>query len=115
MESALLVVLVTVILLIIIAPALFFIRRSTDVSLEDDNIILRYPFSKEEIKISNELKSWNLQEAYYYRLGKIYALNLELKNGKWKTIGSRYNPQSFEKILSYLEAKYSSQRTEPKR
>lgn len=115
MESALLVVLVTVILLIIIAPALFFIRRSTDVSLEEDTIVLRYPFSKEAIKISDDLKSWNLQEAYYYRMGKIYALNLELNNGRWKTIGSRYNPQSFEKVLSYLEANYSSQRTEPKR
>lgn len=115
MESPFLIVIVTIILLIIIAPALFFIRRSTDISLEEDIIILRYPFSKESIHIHKDLESWNLQEAYYYRMGKIYALNLELNNGKWKSIGSRFNPESFEKILSYLEANYSSKRTEPKR
>ena len=110
MDSTLIIVGATIVLLIIIAPALFFFRKSTDVRIEGDSLILRYPFSKEAVDLSKDLKQWNLQEAYFFRLGKVYAINLELKNGKRKAISSRFNYESFQKVLLYLESTYSAKR-----
>lgn len=110
MDNTLILVGITIVLLIIIAPALFFFRRSTDVRIEGDLLILRYPFSKKTIDLSKDLKRWNLQEAYYFRLGKIYAINMELKNGKRKTISSRFNWESFQELLQYLKLNYSEKR-----
>lgn len=110
MENTLIVVIVSIVLLLLVFPLLFFFRRSTDVVLEEDTLILRYPLSKEEIKLNQELKSWNLQEAYFIRLGKIYSINMELKNGKWKSVSSRFNSESFKSIYQYLDSNYNKKR-----
>ena len=106
MENALAILVVSILLLIIISPFLFFFRRSSDIRLDRDILIIRYPFSKKEIKLSEELKSWQLQEAYFLRLGKTYAVNLELKNGKWKSVSSRFNCETFQDIFKHLDINY---------
>lgn len=115
MENTLVVVVVTIVLLLLIFPLLFFFRRSTDVVLQDDILVLQYPLSKEEINLIQDLKSWNLQEAYFLRLGKVYSINMELNNGKWKSVSSRFNPESFQGIYRYLEAKHNNKRKADKK
>jgi len=106
MDNALVILVIVILLLIIITPFLFFFRRSSDIRLEGDRLVIRYPFSKEEVILSEELKSWQLQEAYFLRLGKTYAVNLEMKNGKWKSISSRFNGDTFQDIFKYLDTNY---------
>jgi len=106
MDNALVILVISILLLIIITPFLFFFKRSSDIRLEGDRLIIRYPFSKEEVILSEELKSWQLQEAYFLRLGKTYAVNLELQNGKWKSISSRFNADTFQDIFKYLDSNY---------
>lgn len=111
METAVAIVIVILILLLIVFLFYFFFRRkSTDIRLEGDRLILRYPISKEEIILSEELKSWHLQEATFLWWGKVYTINLELKSGKWKHISTRFNPGSFETVFGYLEDNYSDRR-----
>lgn len=112
MENTLIVVIVSIVLLLLVFPLLFFFRRSTDVVLEEDTLVFRYPLSKEEINLKQELKSWSLQEAYFLRLGKIYSVNIELKNGKWKSVSSRFNTESFKSVYQYLNANYNNKRNE---
>lgn len=110
MENTLVVVFVSILLLLLAFPLLFFLRRGTDVVLKDDILVLQYPLSKEEIDLNKDLKSWNLQEAYFLRLGRIYSINIELNNGKWKSVSSRFNPETFQTIYRYLEAAHSNKR-----
>ncbi|HSJ68496.1 MAG TPA: hypothetical protein VK921_12505 [Anditalea sp.] len=106
MENAVIILVISIILLIISIPFLFFFKRSSDIRLEGERLIIRYPFSKEEVNLKEELKSWQLQEAYFLRLGKTYAVNLELKNGKWKSVSSRFNADTFQEIFKYLDTNY---------
>jgi len=106
MENTLVLLVISILLLITIAPFLFFFRRSSDIRLEGDMMVIRYPFSKEEINLSQQLKSWQLQEAYFLRLGKTYAINLEFKNGKWKSVSSRFNGETFQEIFKHLDTNY---------
>ncbi|KEO72335.1 hypothetical protein [Anditalea andensis] len=110
MENALVILVISILLLIISIPFLFFFRRSSDIRLENDHLVFRYPFSKKEITLNEELKSWQLQEAYFLRLGKTYALNLEMKNGKWKSVSSRFNGDTFQEIFQYLDTQYGQLR-----
>lgn len=110
MNDILLLVLITIVLLALMIPALLFFRKNTDMQLDGDMLILRYPLSKETIRLSTDLKRWNLQEAYFLRLGKIYAIHLELENGKQKSISSRFNAEDFQKVLRYLNGNYSARR-----
>lgn len=110
MNETLIIVLVSIVLLTLMIPALLFFRKSTDIQLEEDVLTLRYPFSKESIRLSTDLKSWDLQEALFLRLGKVYAIQLDLNNGKIKSISSRFNAKNFQKVLQYLEANYSARR-----
>ncbi len=96
--------------MILITPFLFFFRRSTDIRLERDRLIIRYPFKKEEVNLPEELECWVLQEANMMRLGKVYAINLRLKSGKWRTVSSRFNAEVFAELFKYLEAGYGDRR-----
>lgn len=106
MENITVIVVVSILLLLIIAPFLFFFKRSSDIRLEGDILIIRYPFSKEEFNLASQLKSWQLQEAYFLRLGKTYAVNLEFKTGRWKSVSSRFNRDTFQEIFKYLDTNY---------
>ena len=107
MEGFLSLLVPLLILALVIGFFLFITRHSTDVRLEGDLLILRYPFRKETIDLQQELKSWNLQEANYLRMGKIYAVNLELRDGKWKKVNSRFNAETFASILSHLNQSHA--------
>lgn len=106
MENALIVLVISILLLLTSIPFLFFFKRSSDIRLEGERLIIRYPFSKEEVNLNEDLKSWQLQEAYFIRLGKTYAVNIELKNGKWKSISSRLNADTFQEIFKHLDTNY---------
>ena len=111
MDNIYLIIIVTIVLLLIISPFLFFFRRSTDLELNDDVLIMRYPFNKEEIRLTKDVESWNLQEAYFLRLGKVYSLNMKLTNGRWKSVSSRFNAENFKKILLYFESNLKERKT----
>ncbi len=115
METAIAIVIASIVLFLIVTPLLFFSKRSTDVRLKGDLLVLRYPFTKEEINLSEALKSWHLQEAHFLRLGKIYSLNMELNSGKWKHVSSRFNAESFNLLFHYLEDKYGTIRKADKK
>jgi len=103
-------ILITIALLILMIPAFLFFRKSTDMQIEGDVLTLRYPFSKDIIRLATDLKSWNLQEAFLLRIGKVYAIQLNLKNGKVKSISSRFNAKDFQKVLQHLEEKYGERK-----
>jgi hypothetical protein len=105
------VVVIGIILLLIVVPLFFFFRRkSTDIRLEGDLLVLRYPFAKEEISLSDELKSWQLQQANFLWWGRVYSVNIELKSGKWKQVNSRFNRGGFEAVFDYLKTNYADKR-----
>lgn len=106
METAIAVIIASIVVLLIVTPLLFLFKRSSDIRMEGDLLVLRYPFTKEEIQLSEELKSWHLQEAHFLRFGKVYSLNMELNNGKWKSVSSRFNADSFKLIFHYFEKSY---------
>lgn len=106
MENIAVIIVISILLLLIIAPFLFFFKRSSDIRLDGDLLIIRYPFSKEEFDLASQLKSWQLQEAYFLRLGKTYAVNLEFQNGKWKSVSSRFNGDTFQEVFKYLDTNY---------
>ncbi len=102
METLAAYILPIIILFLLLLFLLFFLKRSSDIKLVDDLLIIRYPFQKKELNLSRELISWHLQEAYFWRIGRIYSINLELENGKWQRVNSRFNRKSFEALLRYL-------------
>lgn len=110
METIVALIIASVVLFLIVLPLLYFFRRSTDVRLAGDLLILRFPFKKEVIVLTKELKSWHLQEAHFLRLGIIYSVNLELKNGNWRSVSSRFNPESFKVLFTYLETHFPGKR-----
>ncbi len=110
MDTTIAIVIAILILLLIVTPLLIFYRRSTDVRLEGDLLVLQYPFRKEEFNLTKELISWHLQEARLLRWGRIYALNLELKGDRWRSVSSRFNPESFQLLFKYLETEFGNLR-----
>lgn len=110
MNEILILVLLTITLLILMIPALLYFRKSTDLDLEGDVLTLRYPLSKNTIRFSSDLRRWDLQEAVFLRIGKVYAIDIELMNGKRKSISSRFNAEGFQKVLQYLEVNYKERR-----
>jgi hypothetical protein len=95
---------------LIVLPLVFFTRRSSDIRLSGDNIEILYPMRKKEFNLNQELKSWNIQEAKFLWIGKVYSINMELKSGKWHHVNTRFNRDSFEEIYSYLNSSYLDRR-----
>ncbi|MEX0882980.1 MAG: hypothetical protein WDZ72_05845 [Cyclobacteriaceae bacterium] len=98
------------ILILILIPLVYYTRQSSDIRLEGELLIIRYPFRKVEIHLNNDLKSWSLQEARFLWIGKVFAINLELNSGKWHHVNSRFNPESFENLLELLEGLYEERK-----
>ncbi|MEX2513192.1 MAG: hypothetical protein WD398_09820 [Cyclobacteriaceae bacterium] len=95
-----------IILGIILIPIFYYTKRSSDIRLEGERLIIRYPLRKIEIHLGKDLKSWSLQEARFLWIGKVFAVNLELNSGKWHHVNSRFNPESYENLLEMLEGSY---------
>jgi hypothetical protein len=110
METTISIILVSLILLIFVLPLLLFVRKSTDLSLQGNLLTLKYPLKDREIDLEKSLASWRVQEAYFLRLGKMYALNLELDDGKWVTISSRFQPQNYNMLFKHLNKNFPERR-----
>ncbi len=110
METFGVILIVAVLLLVVLAPLYFFTRRSSDIRLEGDVLVIRYPSKKESFILSEDMASWTLQQARLFWIGKVYSVNIELKSGKWRMVSSRYNGETFQEIFEYLQHKYPEAR-----
>ena len=110
MEIFIGVAIVGLLIALIFFPLVYFTRRSSDIRLLGDNMEFHYPMRKKEINLNQDLKSWNMQEAKFLWIGKVYSINIELKSGKWHHVNTRFNTETFEKIYSYLDITYSDRR-----
>ena len=110
MEIFIGIVIAAIIILLVFLPLVYFTRRSSDIRLLGDNMEFHYPMRKKEINLNRDLKSWNMQEANFLWVGKVYSINLELVDGKWHHVNTRFNRESFKVIYSYLESSYSNRR-----
>jgi hypothetical protein len=104
------ILIVAVLLLIVLAPLYFFTRRSSDIRIVGDELIIRYPSKKESFVLAHDMATWTLQEARLFWIGKVYSVNIQLKNGKWRIISSRYNGETFQEIFEYLQHNYAALR-----
>ena len=110
MDTTLIVVLLSIGLFFLLFVMLFLFRERVDVQVENDCLLLRYPFKKRKIELNKELVSWKVQEAYYLRLGMVYAINMLLKNGKRVAINSRLNQENYDRLYEYLSSTYKNRR-----
>jgi hypothetical protein len=104
------ILIVAVLLLIVLAPLYFFTRRSSDIRMEGDYLVIRYPSKKESFNLAQDMASWTLQEARLFWIGKVYSVNIQLKNDKWRIVSSRYNGETFQEIFEYLQHNYPKMR-----
>lgn len=106
MSSTLTLILITAALLFLIFLFVYFFRERAEVLPEKDLLILKQPFKEKKLRLDQELQSWKLQEAYYLRWGRVYAINMLFKNGKRKAISSRFNLSNFERLHEHLNRHY---------
>lgn len=104
------VAIVGLLIALVFLPLVYFTRRSSDIRLLGDNMEFHYPMRKKEINLNRDLKSWNMQEANFLWIGKVYSINIELESGKWHHVNTRFNRDTFEAIYSYLDNSYSNRR-----
>lgn len=95
---------------LVFLPLIYFTRRSSDIRLLGDTMEFHYPMRKKEINLHQDMKSWNMQEANFIWIGKVYSINIELESGKWHHVNTRFNRETFEAIYSYLDQNYSQRR-----
>jgi len=98
------------IIFLVFLPLVYFTRRSSDIRLLGDKMEFHYPLRKKEINLDQDLKSWNMQEANFLWIGKVYSINIELENGKWHHVNTRFNRETFDVIYTYLETAYTDRR-----
>ena len=110
MEIFIAVAIVGFLIALVFLPIVYFTRRSSDIRLLGDNMEFHYPMRKKEITLNQDLKSWNIQEADFLWIGKVYSINIELESGKWHHVNTRFNRETFEKIYTYLESTYFERR-----
>lgn len=110
MDSTLIVVLASIVIFFLLFIILFLFRERIEVQLEDDSLLLRYPFKKRKIQLNKELISWKVQEAYYLRLGMVYSINMLLSDGRRIALSSRFNHDNYEKLYNHLSSHYPRKR-----
>lgn len=110
MEIFIGIVIVGLLIALVFLPLVYFTRRSSDIRLLGDNMEFHYPMRKKEINLNQDMKSWNMQEANFIWIGKVYSINIELESGKWHHVNTRFNRETFDAIYSYLDKTYSQRR-----
>ncbi|HSI78838.1 MAG TPA: hypothetical protein VK957_23290 [Lunatimonas sp.] len=101
---------VALLIALVFLPLVYFTRRSSDIRLLGDSMEFHYPMRKKEVSLQHDLKSWNMQEANFLWIGKVYSINIELESGKWHHVNTRFNRETFDKIYTYLNSTYSDRR-----
>ena len=71
-----------------------------------------YPLKKEVVDIETDLLSWNVQQVWPLRWGRLYSLNLELKPGRWKNVYARTLSGKVGQLIAYLEKHAPERRTQ---
>ena len=107
MDSMLILIIATIIILFILFLLVFAFREQITVEPKEDRLLLRHPFKKRYITLEKELVSWKQQEAHYIRWGKVYAINMLFRDGKRLAVGSRFNPNNYEKLYQHLSSRYA--------
>ncbi|WP_143961802.1 hypothetical protein [Litoribacter populi] len=97
---------------ILIFPIWLYLRRSTELNIQGDDVTFISPIKSENISFEKDLKSWQIQEAYFLWWGKVYAINMQFNNSKWKSINSRLQPENYHKLLRVLTEYYAEKRIE---
>lgn len=111
MSENLLVVVSSIVILSIILLVVYFLRRNTDVNMEDGQLVLSKPFGSQKIDLQQELDRWSTQQ--FRRMlwgGMIYGISLKFKSGKQLTVNSRFNPESYQQLHQLLEAEFTDRR-----
>ena len=110
MSTTLIVVLASIVLFFLLFILLFAFRERVEVGVEEDVLLLNYPFSKKRIALKKELKSWKVQQAYYLRLGQVYSINMLFRDGKRAAVSSRLNEENYDLLYDYLSSRYPDRR-----
>jgi hypothetical protein len=103
-------IIAAIILFLIFSSLALFTRRSSDVRLEGENLVFRYPIRKKEINLEEELKSWKIQEINHLWIGKTLSINLELQSGRRHHINSRSNRETIGSIFHFLNENFEEKR-----
>ncbi|WP_114750368.1 hypothetical protein [Pleomorphovibrio marinus] len=111
MDTFILILIILGLLILIAIPLLLFMRRLGEVKLQGDTLLFVYPFREEKIELGENLLKWNLQKAQFLWIGRVFAVNIQLKERRWRSISSRFYPDQFQKVFQYLEENYSDKRT----
>ena len=107
META---VIAVIIVTLAFLPLIYFTRKSSDIRIDGNKLVFRYPLRKKEVNLDTELKSWNLQQIKLLWIGKVHAINLELQNGRWHQVDSRFNRETFNSIFTLLTENFETKR-----
>lgn len=110
MSNTLIVVIASIVVLFLLLPFLYFFRRRVDLELEGDVLIISHPFSTKRIDLNEELKSWEVQQAYYIRMGAFYAINLHFNNGKRLAVSSVMNQENYRLLFNHLNSRFKDRR-----
>ncbi len=110
MNSTVIQILAGIILLLLLLPLVFFVRRVTDLSLEGDTLILKYPLRTTSIDLVRELDSWKVEDAYYFRWGRFYAISMLFKNGKRVAVSSLINRENYNLLYQHLISRFEERR-----
>lgn len=106
MSSTLTLVLISILVFFLIFPLLFYLRRRVELSIEEDLLVLKYPFKTKRIDLEKELESWEVQEAYYIRWGVFHSINMRFKSGKRITVSSLFNQENYDLLFDHLSKNF---------
>lgn len=85
---------------------LFFLAESKtthNIEKKGSKLTLWHPLKKEVIDLNTDIIDWNVQRIHLLWWGKLHAINIQLKSGKWKTIYSKSRRGKFNKLTSHLK------------
>lgn len=108
MNTTLSLVLISAALLFLIFLFVYFFGERMNVVPEEDLLIVKKITKEKKISLKQELESWKLQEAYYLRWGRVYAINMLFKDGRRKAMSSRFNQSNFDLLYQHLNKHYKN-------
>ena len=112
MSENLLVVTSSIVILLIILLLVYFLRRNTDISIEEGILVLSKPLGSQRIDLEKELAHWSTQQ--FRRMlwgGMVYGISMKFKSGKQLTVNSRFDPNTYQQLHQILEAKFTDRKT----
>lgn len=106
--------LISIVLLILLFTVLFADSKSSNsIHRKGDKLTIWYPLKEEVIDLNTDLTSWNVQSIRPLWWGRLYAVNLELKSGKWKRVYTRSLTGRIRQLIEYLEENAKDKQAQP--